>query len=275
MVSQGQQELARELNAAEQARPPPAVARAGAAGRLYSACFNLLFWPYLTLSSAVLFWPALLLFLCAFPERRRYRWLHAYTSWWGAHYLRYAPGAGLHVTGRELVPRDQAVVYVSNHQSMVDILAAFGVNLPYLWVSKVENFYVPFLGWNMALNRYVRLRRGHLPSILRMVRTCLRRLGEGHSLFVFPEGTRSPDGELQSFYAGAFRIAVRKQVPIVPVVLHGTDRVLPKHRLRVVPWPVQARILAPVWPSECGGDWRRLRDTVRARMLAEQRRLRE
>jgi 1-acyl-sn-glycerol-3-phosphate acyltransferase len=134
---------------------------------------------------------------------------------------------------------------------MVDVLAVFALRAPFLWVSKVENFYVPFLGWNMWLNGYVPLRRGHLPSIMRMVRTCHRRLRDGHSLFVFPEGTRSTTGELIRFYPGAFRMAVRFGVPIVPVV------------------PVLLRVLEPVKPSDVGGDHRRLLDVVRSRMQRE------
>jgi 1-acyl-sn-glycerol-3-phosphate acyltransferase len=235
------------------------------------ALFNLFFWPYLALSCAVLFVPAVAMTLLLYPKKLRYRALHLYTSFWGSHYLAWAPGAGVRVFGREKVPAGSSVIFVSNHKSMVDILAVFATYLPYLWVSKVENFYVPFIGWNMALNRYVPLRRGYLPSIVRMVRMCLRRLSEGHSLFVFPEGTRSPDGNLQRFYPGAFRIAVRNQVAIVPVVLTGTDHVLPKHSLRVTPYPVVIKILEPIRPSDVGNDWKALREAVWSRMDAELR----
>src|SRR5262249_17806009 len=140
-------------------------------------------------------------------------------------------------------------IYVSNHQSMVDILAVFAIRLPFLWVSKVENFYVPFLGWNMWLNGYVPLKRGYLPSIMRMVRTCQRKLADGESLFVFPEGTRSPTGDLIRFYPGAFRLAVRNGIPIVPVVVEGTRDILPKGRFFIRPRLVTMRILDPMHPA--------------------------
>jgi 1-acyl-sn-glycerol-3-phosphate acyltransferase len=100
-----------------------------------------------------------------------------------------------------------------------------------------------------------------------MYRTCIRRLGEGHSLFVFPEGTRSPSGQLKDFYPGAFRIAVRNDVPIVPIVLEGTRDILPKGKLRVQPLPVWIKVLDPIHPREVGHDWRRLEAVVRERML--------
>src|SRR5262249_39679173 len=117
--------------------------------------YNLFFWPYLLLSCVVFFWPALVVFLATFAFDRRPRLLHRYTSAWGGHYRSRAPLAGVTVEGREHVPRDRPCVFVSNHQSMVDILAVFATGLDYKWVSKIENFYAPFIGWNMALNGYI------------------------------------------------------------------------------------------------------------------------
>jgi 1-acyl-sn-glycerol-3-phosphate acyltransferase len=157
---------------------------------------------------------------------------------------------------------------------MVDILAVYELHLPFLWVSKAENFYAPFLGWNMWLNGYIPLKRGHLPSIRRMLRTCEARLREGASLCVFPEGTRSRDGNLRAFYRGAFWIAVRNRVPIVPVVVEGTFAILSKGSFGIRPRPVTLHVLDPIFPEQAGGDDRRLRDLTFERMreqLARQR----
>jgi 1-acyl-sn-glycerol-3-phosphate acyltransferase len=147
--------------------------------------------------------------------------------------------------------------------------AAVATFIPFKWVSKVENFYVPFLGWNMWLNEYVALKRGHLPSIMRMVRTCHARLRAGHSLFVFPEGTRSPDGEIGSFYRGAFVIAAKHRVPLVPMVVEGTGQILPKSTFYIRPRLAWVRILPPIDPAEVGYDARKLSALVRERMVAE------
>ncbi len=230
--------------------------------------FNLVYWPYLLSTCALLFVPALAIWLFSFWRRPR-KLLHAYTSLWGAHYLAWAPFASVRVEGREAALRGGPCVYVSNHQSMVNILAAFAVRLPYLWVSKRENFFVPFLGWTMWLNGYVPLRRGHLPSIRRMLRRSEAALREGQSLFVFPEGTRSPDGSIRPFYRGAFWIAARGGVPIVPIVIDGTGDILPKQRLLISPQPVVARILPPVHPRDFAFDDRALREHVHAVMTRE------
>jgi 1-acyl-sn-glycerol-3-phosphate acyltransferase len=96
------------------------------------------------------------------------------------------------------------------------------------WVSKIENFRVPFIGWNMTLNRYIPLRRGDRSSVVQMMRECERTLAEGSSLMLFPEGTRSPSGRMRQFKTGAFEIALKSKVPVHPVVLKGTSDALPK-----------------------------------------------
>ena len=241
----------------------------GVALRLYNA----LYWPYLALTCVVLFVPAVLLWGLTFWDRKK-RLLHLFTSFWGAHYLAWAPFASVRVVDRQLGLGAGPCVYVSNHQSMVDILAVFATYLPYRWVSKRENFFAPFLGWTMWLNGYVPLRRGHLPSIRRMLRRCEAELRAGNSLFVFPEGTRSDDGELKEFFRGAFWLAARSGVPVVPVVIEGTRGILPKRSLLIRPQAVEVRVLPPVASGPFERDDRRLRAVVREQMgvaLAELR----
>jgi len=236
--------------------------------------YNAFYWPYLALTCVIFFVPAVAIWTLTLWDRKK-RALHAFTSFWGAHYLAWAPYASVRVEHRERGLAAGPCVYVSNHQSMVDILAVFATYLPYRWVSKRANFFAPFLGWTMWLNRYVPLRRGDLPSIRRMLRRCEAELAAGNSLFVFPEGTRSPDGELRAFYRGAFWLATRHGVPIVPVVIEGTRDILPKQSLLIRPQEVVVRVLPPVDARPFGRNDRGLRDQVHAAMgsaLAELRR---
>ncbi len=235
--------------------------------------FNAVFWPYFMLSSAALFVPAAGLYLLS-PLDKKKTLLRRFTEEWGAHYLERAPYSSVTVLGREKVDPSRPVIYVSNHESMVDVLAIFAARLPALWVSKVENFYAPFLGWNMVLNGYIAVKRGFLPSIMRMVRTCFRRLAEGHSLIVFPEGTRSLDGKLRPFHRGAFMLATRARVPIVPIILDGSRDVLKKGSMLVRPRPVTIRILDPIDPAHLGYDSHKLRDFTRELMQSELRKVR-
>jgi 1-acyl-sn-glycerol-3-phosphate acyltransferase len=250
---------------------PGRVTRLGSLGL---ALYNLVYWPYLVVTCALLFVPALGLFLLTAWWDPRRRWLRRYTTYWGAHYLTWAPFAGVRVTGREHLRGVRSCVYVVNHQSMCDILAVYGTYLDLVWVSKIENFYAPFLGWNMWLNGYVALRRGHLGSIRGMLRKSEKMLRDGQSLCVFPEGTRSPDGQLIPFYRGAFWLAGRADVPIVPLVIDGTQEVIAKHRARIVPLEVDVHILPPIYAADANGDSHALRDLVRERMASELARMR-
>ena len=249
--------------------PIPPVSRQG---RLANVAYNAGFWGYFMGSAAAMFVPALGIWAATRTIDPKKRLLAKYTSMWGAHYLASAPFAGVTLLGRDRVDESRPAIYVANHQSMSDILAVFAAHIPMLWVSKVENFYAPFLGWNMGLNDFIPLKRGHLPSIMKMYRTCLRRLGEGHSLFVFPEGTRSPDGKLQPFYRGAFRMAARAHVPIVPIVIEGTADVLSKGSMLVQPRPCIVSVLDAISPDL--GDHKALLTATRKAMILEQRRLR-
>jgi 1-acyl-sn-glycerol-3-phosphate acyltransferase len=244
-------------------------------GRLFLVAYNALYWPYLLGTVVVYFIPALVILVLTAGWDTRRRALRAYTALWGGHYLAWAPFAGVTVRDRHRGLIDGPCIYVSNHQSMVDILAIFATRYSFLWVSKIENFYVPFLGWNMWFNGYVALKRGYLPSIMRMVRTCNRRLAAGEKLFIFPEGTRSPDGELIPFYSGAFRLAARNNVPIVPLVLDGTNRILAKHSFHIDPQRVIVQVLEPIYPDRVGRNHRALQEAVRVAMKQTQEALRQ
>ena len=167
--------------------------------------------------------------------------LHLYTCYWGAFYTYIVPAWKIRVEGREKIRRDATYVIVSNHQSQLDILVLFRLYVHFKWVSKSEIFKIPLIGWNMVMNRYIKLRRGDKESIAQMMADSEERLAEGSSIFIFPEGSRSPDGHLKPFKMGAFILAKKMKVPILPVVVEGTRHALPKysinyhgtHRIRV------------------------------------------
>ena len=115
-----------------------------------------------------------------------------------------------------------------NHQSQVDILVLFTLFRHFKWVAKSEAFQIPFIGWNMSLNRYIKLRRGDSGSAAAMLRVCRDNLSAGSSVAIFPEGTRSRDGRLRPFKHGAFSLAVDAGVPVVPIVVDGERMLVPR-----------------------------------------------
>jgi 1-acyl-sn-glycerol-3-phosphate acyltransferase len=189
---------------------------------------SLLFWLFLTLTSILLFPVALTIWAATVLFDRRLVLLHRFTCFWGSLYTWFNPAWPVTVEGREKIRDDRAYVMVVNHQSLLDILVLFRIFRHFKWVSKIENFRIPCIGWNMRLNRYIELRRGDRDSVKLMMEACERTIGEGNSIMMFPEGTRSADGRLRAFKPGAFSLALSTRTPLLPIVLEGTGNALPK-----------------------------------------------
>jgi 1-acyl-sn-glycerol-3-phosphate acyltransferase len=190
---------------------------------------SLAFWGFIAVSSVLLFPLALLLWLVTLPFDRRGVALHRFTCFWASLYTWLNPLWPVTVRGRERIDPQTTYVMVANHQSLLDILVLFRLFRHFKWVSKIENFKVPLIGWNMRLNRYIPLKRGDRASVIEMLARCEETLRSGSSIMMFPEGTRSADGHLKAFKPGAFDLAIRLGLPILPVVVTGTADALPKH----------------------------------------------
>ncbi len=235
---------------------------------------SIAFWSFFAASCVVLFFVALALFVVTWPFDRDRRVLHLFSCFWAQLYFYVNPRWRVRVEGREHLPWRGAAVLVSNHESLGDILALFGLYRPFKWVSKASVFKVPFLGWNMTLNGYVPLVRGDAPSIARMMELCRRWLSRGVPVLLFPEGTRSTDGEVKAFKDGAFRLAVAQGCPVIPIAISGMRNSLPKNGF-VIRESVRCvvRVLEPVHPADYGLDVAALREEVRARIIQAKREL--
>jgi len=202
---------------------------------------SLLFWAFLASTSILLFPLALLIRAVTAPFDRRRAALHRFTCFWASLYTWFNPAWRVQVEGREKIRRQTSYVMVANHQSFLDILVLFRLFAHFKWVSKIENFRIPMIGWNMSLNGYIKLRRGDRASGREMLDACARTLAASSSIMMFPEGTRSTNGRLRDFKVGAFALAQRTKTPILPIVLQGTGNALPKrgfvlqgtHRIRI------------------------------------------
>ncbi len=240
--------------------------------RLAARVYSVIYWLLFVTTCAVLFCGALVVFALTYPFDRNRLVLHLYSCAWAHFLFEVNPGWRMRVENRERLPWKGPAVIVANHQSLGDILILFGLYRPFKWVSKASVFKVPFLGWNMRMNGYVGLVRGNKESIVRMMADCERWLDRGVPVLLFPEGTRSPDQHVQPFKDGAFRLAAKKNVPIIPIAITGSADTLPKHGLVVtLRSRCVVRVLEPVDPSQFGGDVERLRDFVRERILDAKR----
>jgi len=210
-----------------------------------------LFLINIAFTSIFFFLGAFVLRIVTFCFDPKLRILHLYTCFWGSYYIWTFKSWRYKVNGKENIERSKTYVIVSNHQSQLDILIAFTTFIHFKWVSKIEVFNLPLIGWNMLLNRYIRLRRGDKKSISRMMRDARRTLKSGSSVYIFPEGTRSATGILRKFKPGAFILAKELNLPILPIVINGTIKALPKYRIEYRGFhDMILEILPPVLPHE-------------------------
>lgn len=178
-------------------------------------------------------------------------------------------------SGVDNVPRRGAFVYCSNHQSLVDILV-LGSVLPgdYKWAAKRSLMRIPFIGWHLRLAGHVPVDRGAGASAAGdAIARFQEVLGRGKPLLVFPEGTRSEDGIVRDFKIGGFCAAVRQHVPVVPIALDGTHRLMRKGAFDLghgAMRRVALTIGTPIFPGAQGSEVARvddLRERTRAKIL--------
>ncbi|XP_031274404.1 1-acyl-sn-glycerol-3-phosphate acyltransferase BAT2, chloroplastic-like [Pistacia vera] len=126
-----------------------------------------------------------------------------------------------------LPPPGAPAVYVSNHQSFLDIYTLLTLGRSFKFISKTAIFLFPIIGWAMSMMGVIPLKRMDSKSQLECLKRCMDLIKKGASVFFFPEGTRSKDGKLGAFKKGAFSVAAKTGVPVVPMTLMGTGKIMP------------------------------------------------
>jgi len=161
----------------------------------------------------------------------------------------------VHIEGREKADKYSTYVVISNHQSILDIIIINSLRYRYKWVSKIENSRVPFLGWYLRMADYLIVDRNNDESKAVLIAEAYNSLKKGISVMIFPEGTRSMNGQPGFFKRGAFQLAIEANVPILPLVVHGTGGIFPKHSLIFRGKNnIFLKVLDPVRPESFGTD---------------------
>jgi 1-acyl-sn-glycerol-3-phosphate acyltransferase len=151
------------------------------------------------------------------------------------------------VNGLANIDPTQSYVYMSNHQSNFDIpvLLAY-LPVQFRWLAKAELFKIPIFGRAMRGAGYVKIDRFNQEAAFESLNEAARKMKNGVSIMIFPEGTRSRDGNIRSFKKGGFVMALDAAVPIVPVVLKGTWTIMDKSSLRINTGEVSLNIETPI-----------------------------
>lgn len=168
-------------------------------------------------------------------------------AWWARSWL-VASGTRLEVRGRENVEPGRSYVFVANHLSALDIMVCLAaIPVPVRYLAKKELFRIPIFAQAMRAVGIVEVDRAArgaaMESINRQIEGVIVR---GHSLIVYPEGTRSRDGRMRPFKKGAFTIAAANRMPVVPVTVWGTYRAWPPDSLLIRGGDVEVVIDPPI-----------------------------
>lgn len=236
--------------------------------------FSIFFFVYFFVAGIPLLFVSLTIWVITKPFDKRLTALHYFTQLWAAMYIYTIPGWHIKIKGKENYDKKKVYMMVANHQSHLDILSTSFLLFHFKWVSKAEVFKIPIIGWNMSLNNYVKLRRGDKKSIIAMVKDASKAIDDGSSIFIFPEGTRSIDGNLRQFKSGAFIIAKRKKIPILPIVINGTREIIQKDTLDFEPKGNMEYIVLPEIPyseykdMETGEIANMVRDRIKVHVTA-------
>lgn len=194
-----------------------------------------------------------------------------------ARSILWVSGVRVSVTGQANLLPGRSTIYMANHQSNYDIpvlMAALPVQ--FRWLAKAELFKIPVFGAGMKRCGYISIDRSNRQSAFDSLDRAAATIRNGTSVMIFPEGTRSHDGRIRPFKKGGFVLTVNAGVPIVPILISGTQSIMPKGKKLIRPRNVTLDILAPV--GTAGYDRHNkdeLMEQVRSRMCSRHNQTRE
>lgn len=173
-------------------------------------------------------------------------WIDRCTRAWARSIVR-AAGIKLNAENLGRIDSDRRFILVANHHSYLDIPCLLAiVPHPLRFFAKVSLFSIPFFGWGLRAAGFIPIDRKNRKTAVQSFDLAASRVRKGNTIVVFPEEGRTRTRELKAFQRGAFLLALRSGLPILPVAIDGTFEVLPVGRSRVHPGRVTIRIGEPI-----------------------------
>ena len=172
--------------------------------------------------------------------------LHKIARFWGKSILMVSR-IKVSVQGYSNIDPALPYIYMPNHQSNFDIPVLLGhLKVQFRWLAKIELFKIPIFGRAMRKAGYISIDRYNRESAIKSLKVAANKIKNGVSVLIFPEGTRSRDGDILPFKKGGFVLAIDSGVPIVPVVITGTRSIMTKGKFRVNEGQVNMVIHKPI-----------------------------
>jgi 1-acyl-sn-glycerol-3-phosphate acyltransferase len=163
----------------------------------------------------------------------------------------YLSGTRLYLRGKEKFQKDSTYIVMSNHQSLFDVWALIGkMPLQLRWLIKAEIKKMPVFGYALERMGHIYVDKRKRKGTAQSLEAAAGKIREGTSVVIFPEGTRSEDGNLRKFLKGGAIIALRSGVPILPVTVNGGRFVLPKGTLDLMPGKIEVIVGDMIDPKE-------------------------
>ncbi len=173
--------------------------------------------------------------------------IHFYATVPWVKVILWVCGVKVKVKGLENVDPDLPRIYMSNHQSYFDILAFFaGLPIDFKYILKKELMRIPLFGIAVRRGRHISIDRGNPRKAFESVQKAAEKIKSGYSVLIFPEGTRSPDGHMQPFKRGGFRLAIQSGCDVVPLAISNSHNIAAKGSLKVNKGVIAINIGKPI-----------------------------
>lgn len=155
------------------------------------------------------------------------------------------------VKGLSNLKSGRSYIYMVNHMSNFDIpvLQAY-LPVQFRWLAKAELYKIPIFGYAMKRAGYISIDRSDRKSAIESLNNAAKVIRNGVSVIIFPEGTRSRTNNVQPFKKGGFFLAVDSGVPIIPIIIHGTEQIMAKNQISIKPGNVTLEISKPINSSD-------------------------
>ena len=199
------------------------------------------FWLMMVLSVSLIS----LLFLIAIPFDQNRKFVYFCGRLWGKFQI-FNANVSVTIKGIENIADDRAQILMPNHQSYFDIFTIITFPVPIRWMAKKEILKIPIFGWVFSRANPISVDRKEKNFSLRTLNATAEMIKDGNPVVIFPEGTRSPDGKLLPFKKGGFILAIKSQVPVVPITIKGSSEIMPKGSFWVRPGKIEIIIDKPI-----------------------------
>jgi len=197
--------------------------------------------------------------------RKPMTWVVYWVAQFWARGVIFISGCSMTVEGRENIPKENGICFVSNHVGIFDIILALAyIGKPFGFISKKELLYLPFFNIWIYILGGLFIDRKNIRKAVKTINLGIKKLQNGSNMLVFPEGTRSKGRGLLPFRSGAIKLATNSLAPIVPIAIEGSYNVL-EIDWRVHSVPVRIVFCPPIITADMSADERRhkLADDVR------------